>query len=152
MDTTDDAVQSLRSLILAAERYRAVLAAHVGLGVTEAQAVSSLSVHGGRGQKELAVDLGLTSGAATALVDRLEKQGIAQRSPHAWDRRRTIVRLTARGHQVVEESRVWLSALFNDATEDELERLAPLLRGVADRLGDRCREIEASDGWSYRRA
>ena len=110
----EEAVRSLRSLILAGERYRQVQADHVGLGVTEGRPISYLTVHGDRGQNELAADLGLSSGASTALVDRLERQGIAERYPHPSDRRRTLVRLTARGRAVVEVSRQWLLAAFHD--------------------------------------
>src|SRR3982751_6352349 len=81
-DAAEEAVRSLRALILAGERYRQVLSDYVGLGVTETQAVSYLTVHGDRGQNELAADLGLSSGASTALVDRLEREGIAERYPH----------------------------------------------------------------------
>ena len=72
MDDPDvelEAVRSLRALILAGERYRQVLSEHVGLGTTETQAISYLTVHGDRGQNELAADLGLSSGASTALVE-----------------------------------------------------------------------------------
>src|SRR3954447_20209496 len=113
-EATEEAIRSLRALILAGERYRQVLSDYVGLGITETQAVSYLTVHGDRGQNELAADLGLSSGASTALVDRLERQGIAERYPHPVDRRRTLVRLTARGHAVVEVGRQWLLAAFQD--------------------------------------
>src|SRR3954468_1055816 len=81
-DPTEEAIRSLRALILAGERYRQVLSEYVGLGVTETQAVSYLTVHGDRGQNELAADLGLSSGASTALVDRLEREGIRERFSH----------------------------------------------------------------------
>src|ERR1700710_2713914 len=111
-EAEQDAVRSLRALILAGERYRQVLADHVSLGITETQAISYLTVNGDRGQNELAADLGLSSGASTALVDRLERQGIAERYPHPNDRRRTLVRLTPQGQAVVELSRSWLLVGF----------------------------------------
>jgi DNA-binding MarR family transcriptional regulator len=96
----------------------------IGLGTTESQAVSSLALRGERGQSDLARDLQLTSSASTALVDRLERQGVAERTPHPHDRRRTIVRLTERGQQIADESRRCL--------EHALELLAPeLLPGFA---------------------
>ena len=98
-DGREEAIRSLRSLILAGERYRQVMSNDVGLGVTETQAVSYLTVHGDQGQSDLAAGLGLSSGASTALVDRLERQGIAERSPHSNDRRRTLVRLTPRARR-----------------------------------------------------
>jgi MarR family 2-MHQ and catechol resistance regulon transcriptional repressor len=39
----------------------------------------------------------LTSGAITAAVDRLERQGLVAREPHETDRRARVVRLTPRG-------------------------------------------------------
>jgi DNA-binding MarR family transcriptional regulator len=140
-DAADEAVRSLRALILAGERYRQVLSDYVALGVTETQAVSYLTVHGDRGQNELATDLGLSSGASTALVDRLERQGIAERYPHPSDRRRTLVRLTDRGRAVVRESRIWLLAGFQDVDPSELGSLARQLKGVADRLSERSAEM-----------
>src|SRR3954454_21534639 len=123
----EEVILSLRALILAGERYRQILSQHVGLGVTESQAVSYLTVHGDRGQNELAADLGLSSGASTALVDRLERQGIAERYPHPNDRRRTLVRLTARGQAVVEVGHDWLLAGFQDIPPSERGALAATL-------------------------
>src|SRR3954470_7641664 len=136
-DWTEEAIRSLRMLILAGERCRQVVAACVDLGVTETQAVSYLTVHGDRGQHELGADLGISSGASTALVDRLEQRGIAERYPHPNDRRRTLVRLTPRGHQVVQESRQWLLASFHDVAPGDLEAVAEALRSIADRLAQR---------------
>lgn len=134
--SSEEAVRSLRALILAGERYRQVISEHVGLGVTETQAVSYLTVHGDRGQNELAADLGLSSGASTALVDRLERQGIAERYPHPSDRRRTLVRLTARGHRVVTESHEWLLNALCDVEPDQLDTLAETLTSIAHRLAE----------------
>ncbi len=95
-----EAVANLRALIMAGERYRLSVAVSGGLGTTESQAISYLSVHGARGQSELARDLSLTSSAATSLVDRLERHGAAERAPHPSDRRRTLIRLTPHGQEL----------------------------------------------------
>lgn len=142
-DGRDEAVRSLRALILAGERYRQVLSDHLGLGITETQAVSYLTVHGDRGQNELAADLGLSSGASTALVDRLERQGIAERYPHPSDRRRTLVRLSDRGHEVVQQSREWLGTAFRDVPAEDLGTLAGTLRSLAGRLDERSTAVAA---------
>jgi DNA-binding MarR family transcriptional regulator len=136
-ESAEAAVRSLRALILAGERYRQAISDYVGLGVTETQAVSYLTVHGDRGQNELAADLGLSSGASTALVDRLERQGIAERYPHPSDRRRTLVRLTARGYEVVTESREWLLAAFKGISPSDLDSVAQALRSIAERLSEK---------------
>ena len=148
-DATEEAIRSLRSLILAGERYRQVMSNYVGLGVTEAQAVSYLTVHGDQGQNELAAGLGLSSGASTALVDRLERQGIAERYPHSNDRRRTLVRLTSRGQAVVGVSRQWLLAAFHDVPAADHQALAATLRSIADRLSERSAEVAQGDGTTF---
>jgi DNA-binding MarR family transcriptional regulator len=140
-DATEEAVRSLRALILAGERYRQAISDHVGLGTTETQAVSYLTGHGDRGQNELAADLGLSSGASTALVDRLERQGIAERYPHPSDRRRTLVRLTPRGDDIIRESREWLLASFRDVEPDQLGAVAVTLRSIAAGLFEKSAEI-----------
>ena len=144
-EASEEAVRSLRALILAGERYRQVLSDYVSLGVTDTQALSYLTVHGDRGQNELAADLGLSSSAATALVDRLEREGIAERYPHPNDRRRTLVRLTSRGHAVVEVSRRWLLIVFHDIPADEHQAVAATLRSIADRLSERSRAVAGDE-------
>jgi DNA-binding MarR family transcriptional regulator len=148
-DSTEEAIRALRALILAGERYRQVLSDYVGLGVTDTQAVSYLTVHGDRGQNELAADLGLSSSASTALVDRLEREGIAERYPHPNDRRRTLVRLTSRGHAVVEVSRQWLLAALHDIPARDHQAVTPTLRSIADRLSERSREVAQGDGPAF---
>jgi DNA-binding MarR family transcriptional regulator len=133
----DQAVLNLRSLILAGEHYRQVLAEAIGLGTTESQALSYLAVHGSSGQSELARDLGLTSSALTALVDRLERQGVAERVRHPRDRRRTIVSLTERGRSMVVESHRWLAATLERIDPRDLELVSASLSVIAADLATR---------------
>jgi DNA-binding MarR family transcriptional regulator len=140
-DQAEEAVKNLRAMILAGERYRHVLAERLGLGVTETQAISYLTVFGDRGQTDLASDLGITSGSSTALVDRLERRGIAERYAHPSDRRRVLVRLTDEGRDVVQTSRAWLLAALADVPDDRLGEASGLLRSIADRLDAHSRQM-----------
>ena len=144
-DQIDEAIRNLRAVILAGERYRQVLADRLGLGVTETQAISYLTVFGDRGQTDLATDLGITSGSSTALVDRLERSGIAERYAHPSDRRRALVRLTAKGHAVVRSSHDWLLASLQDVPDERLGEVAGFLRSIADRLNDQSRRVAEGD-------
>lgn len=126
----DAAVRALRALILAGEDYRQAIAQFTGLGVTETQAISYLAVHGERGQNELGADLGITSGASTALVDRLERQKVAERYPHPRDRRRVLVRLTTTGEELLAVSRTWLASAFQSFSDDELENATTTLQRI----------------------
>ena len=133
----DAAVLNLRRLILAGEHYRQVVAEAIGLGTTESQAVSYLAVHGSSGQSEMARNLGLTSSALTALVDRLERQGVAERVRHPRDRRRTIVHLTERGTVMTAESHRWLAATLARIDPADLELVSASMAAIADDLSTR---------------
>ncbi|GAB2570848.1 MarR family winged helix-turn-helix transcriptional regulator [Microlunatus antarcticus] len=106
----------------------------IGLGSTESQALSVLALHDGRGQSQLARDLQLTSSASTALVDRLERQGVAERTRHPHDRRRTVVRLTERGRQIATESQQCLEHALRLLDPERLAGFADGLAVVADDL------------------
>ncbi|SEQ59146.1 DNA-binding transcriptional regulator, MarR family [Microlunatus flavus] len=139
-------MRNLRSLILAGEHYRQAVSVAIGLGTTESQALSYLAVHGESGQSVLARDLGLTSSASTALVDRLERQGVCERVRHPRDRRRLIVRLTPRGQAVVDESHHWLAATLQQIDPSELEQVSHWIAFLADDLRTRTSAREA-EGW-----
>jgi len=143
-----EAVRNLRSLILAGEHYRQVMAEAIGLGTTESQALSYLAVHGETGQSAMAGDLGLTSSAATALVDRLERQGVAERVRHPRDRRRSIVRVTERGAAMMLESHRWLAATLERIQPSDLELVSASLALLADDLSTRTSSDSAADGWT----
>jgi len=129
-----EAARKLRALIMAGERYRTALASSTGLGTTESQAIGYLFVHGSRGQTDLARDLGLTSSAATALVDRLERRGVAARTRHANDRRRLSVSLTEDGVALAVRSQEPLLDTLGLVPESDLAVLATWLGVMADHL------------------
>jgi DNA-binding MarR family transcriptional regulator len=146
-----NASTALRQLILAGEHYRQVVADHIGLGVTETQAVSHLTMEGDLGHSELAGLLGITTSAATSLVDRLEQHGVAERYHHPSDRRRSLVRLTERGHAVVLDSHRRLTDAFDEIPDekigDAVEILSALARGLGRQTALVSRERElATDG------
>src|SRR6185437_4152863 len=86
----EDAVAALREVILAGEQYRRAASRHLGLTISESQAVSYLMARGPMGQTELGAALGFNTSSTTALVDRLERSTIAERVAHPTDRRRSI--------------------------------------------------------------
>jgi DNA-binding MarR family transcriptional regulator len=130
----DETVRNLRAMILAGENYRQTIAEVTGLGVTETQALSYLAIHGDQGQGDLAAGLGLTSSASTALLDRLERQAIAERYAHPRDRRRFLVRLTPRGREVLDLSHQWLSGSLVRVPPDELAAVCHNLAVMAEDL------------------
>lgn len=63
----------------------------LGLSAGDHKALGQIQRHGPVAAGTLAELLGLTPGAVTALLDRLERKGLAMRSPDPSDRRRSLI-------------------------------------------------------------
>ncbi|MEA4909567.1 MAG: MarR family transcriptional regulator [Anaerolineaceae bacterium] len=77
---------------LSASFFRAA-AAQVGMNVTDLQVTDILDITGPTTAGQLAELMGLTTGAITGMIDRLEKAGLVARERDPEDGRRVIVRL-----------------------------------------------------------
>ena len=72
--------------------FAAAMAHRTGLGLSEMAALEHLQhSHEGLTPTELGRRLSLSSGAITALVDRLERDGHVERRPNPADRRSSVV-------------------------------------------------------------
>ena len=71
------------------------VAAAFGIGRTDLRAMEVISRSGPRTAGELAAELALTTGAVTALIDRMEKADYFKRSRSTVDRRQVVIELTA---------------------------------------------------------
>ncbi|MFI6391029.1 MarR family winged helix-turn-helix transcriptional regulator [Nonomuraea sp. NPDC050547] len=80
-------------------------ARRLGVNRTDVRCLSRLTARGPLTASELAAGAGLTGGAATTAIDRLERAGLAERVRDTADRRRVLVHLSERGREAVEE--VW---------------------------------------------
>lgn len=69
----------------------------MGLSATEHKAADILRRFGPMTAGELAEQTGLTTGAVTGLVDRLEREGFVKREHDRKDRRRVIIKPIERG-------------------------------------------------------
>lgn len=85
----------------------------------------------GMTMSELSRMLLVSNGNATAVVDRLEKDGLVQRETDDGDRRRVRVRLTPRGLDVFEDMAAGHEAevdeIFAELTEDDLDVMRDIL-------------------------
>jgi DNA-binding MarR family transcriptional regulator len=88
----------------------------------------------GTNPTDLAQSALITSGAMTSRLDRLERAGLIARGPDPGDRRGVLVRLTARGNRLAEES---LHAVLA-ADEDFLE---PLSRRQRDSVATALKQL-----------
>jgi len=71
--------------------FNAVIAERLELSLSDLRAWDLLLLHGPLSHGKLAQMIGLSGGAVTALVDRLERAGAVRRNVDPDDRRRTII-------------------------------------------------------------
>ena len=109
----------LRRFALHRDRRIDALCRNVGVSRTDYDALEALDEHGSLTPSELGSLLTLTSGAVTALIDRLEKLGWASRTRHPADRRKVVVTLTQNAWQIgQDELQPYLAAV--DASDQQL--------------------------------
>ncbi|MAQ15543.1 MAG: MarR family transcriptional regulator [Sandaracinus sp.] len=91
--------------------------------------------------KKLSGRLGLAKSSVTALVDRLEAEGLAERVAKPGDRRTTLVALTAAGRALVatdpEGFHREQAAMFDGLSAREREQLVDMLRRVTATVDER---------------
>ncbi|MEW2288479.1 MarR family transcriptional regulator [Streptomyces sp. NPDC047841] len=116
-----------------------------GLHSSEWYALSLLGREGSLTSGELATRTGLTTGATTRLIDRLERAGYARRTPDPTDRRRVHVEAVPdaldRVEQVVGPARRRLAEVLAHYTPgqralifDYFARAAPAFRAATEEI------------------
>jgi DNA-binding MarR family transcriptional regulator len=84
-------VSRMRTFALESSFYLSAVADRLGMSATDFTCLTLLLTRGPLSAGALAEQTGLTSGAITGLVDRLEQAGWVKRGPDPADRRRVIV-------------------------------------------------------------
>jgi DNA-binding MarR family transcriptional regulator len=98
-------------------------------GMTPRQHQALLAIRGSGGPMAtslLAQRLALRVHSTVELAKRLEAAGLLRRASDPADRRRVLLRLTAKGERLLEK--------LSLAHRDELARMAPLLKLLAERF------------------
>ena len=72
----------------------------MGVNRTDGRVIDLLEQHGRLTAGELAAGAGLTTGAVTGVVDRLEERGLARRVRDDADRRKVLVEVTPRAREM----------------------------------------------------
>jgi DNA-binding MarR family transcriptional regulator len=83
--------QALRESSGLSVLFSQAVADRVGLNPTDLETLDILARHGALTAGRLAEMTGLTTGAVTGLIDRLERRGYARRERHPSDRRVVVV-------------------------------------------------------------
>ncbi|HZC04640.1 MAG TPA: MarR family transcriptional regulator [Ktedonobacterales bacterium] len=137
-----DLTRELRQFTgLSAEFFRAA-AARLGMTVTDVQVIDLLESAGPLTAGQLADLTGLTTGAITGMLNRLEKSGLVLRERDPDDARRVIVRL-APGQETLRDIRATLDSLgmaWDDVVSGYDEERISFLLEVLKRGGAQTRE------------
>ena len=75
-------------------------AARMGINTTDHRCLELIERNGGLTAGQLAELSGLSTGAVTTVLDRLERVGYVRRTRDSSDRRRVLVEVTPAGHQL----------------------------------------------------
>ena len=114
-----------------------------GLNTTDMECLRLLFFKGVATPSELAKHTGLTSGATTAMLDRLEKAGLIERQPNPNDRRGTLIVPEKSSSEKVaswfESARKAQDELIASYSEGELEIIADVFERFT-KLWDQERE------------
>jgi DNA-binding MarR family transcriptional regulator len=106
----------------------------LGVNVTDMKCLDIITLNGSASPTELAEHTGLSTGATTAMIDRLENARLVVRCPHPTDRRGTIVVLSKEGIRKLPAMFASLAkamdALVSTYSEKELRVLADFFAKV----------------------
>jgi DNA-binding MarR family transcriptional regulator len=90
----EELIYEVRRSQAATDRYDQAVADAIGLNRTDMRCLDVISREGRVPAGRLAAETGLTTGAITTVLDRLERAGYARRVRDPDDRRRVLVELT----------------------------------------------------------
>jgi DNA-binding MarR family transcriptional regulator len=130
--------------------FDSLAAEQLGVNHTDLHCLNVIENSGGLTAGKLAAQSGLTNGAVTGVLDRLERAGFAQRVPDPTDRRRVNVEVTPAFYEHADRiwgpmAADWQSTLGKRFTTEELQRIADFLGATVEigrRQLDRLRETQ----------
>lgn len=113
----------------------------LGINRTDLHCLNAVENAGGLTAGELATEVGLTSGAVTGVIDRLERANFARRTPDPTDRRRVKIEVTPEFYARAERiwgplAAEWEATLASHFTSAELTRITEFLR-LTNKVGKR---------------
>ena len=109
--------------------FRNLVGERLGVNVTDMECLGLLFHKGIATPSELARHTGLSSGATTAMLDRLEKSGLIERRPNPDDRRGTLIVLLKSGAERVGP---WFSSVRQAQNELVSSYSAEELQAISD--------------------
>jgi DNA-binding MarR family transcriptional regulator len=141
-----DALMAARDSGIATILFRNALAKKFGLNLTESLCLTLLGTTGISSPTELSRQIGLTTGATTALLDRLEKRKFIRRKPNPADRRGVLIEFDEDYAKAAQEAVAGIQAAHRELiarySAEELAVITDFLRGFAANLTEQAAIIE----------
>ena len=140
------ALMAVRDYGVNLTHFRNAMSEWAGLNATDMECLRLLFQKGTATPTELARHTGLTSGATTAMLDRLEKAGLIERRPNPNDRRGTLI---APEKSSAEKMASWFESarkaqdeLMSTYSESELEIIADVFERFAKLWDDEREKVQ----------
>ncbi|MFF6779057.1 MarR family winged helix-turn-helix transcriptional regulator [Streptomyces sp. NPDC012637] len=139
--------QELRTLVSRSVLFHQAVADRLGLSVLDLNCLGALVARGPMAAGQLAEENGVTTGAITGVIDRLEAAGHVRRDRDPKDRRRVLVtpmpNLEAKVFPLFESLGSSLAELCERFTESELETVLDFVRSAAPITHDEAVKLRA---------
>jgi len=139
-----------RAYQAAVEKMDEAFCAMLGVNRTDGRCLDIIDQRPGLTAGELAQAVGLSPGAVTTVLDRLEQRGFVERRRDADDRRRVIVELTDEANRAAWEAYGPLgemgAPLIAELSDDDLEAVIRFLRGGTEINERRADQIRPAPG------
>jgi DNA-binding MarR family transcriptional regulator len=131
-ELTDAVLLALRESSGLGVLHSQAMAERLGVSSTDLECLDIIAMRGPITAGELARASGLTTGAITGLVDRLERAGLTRREPDAADRRKVLLRVTPavekRGAGLAKPMRDAMTELLSNYDDPALALLLDILK------------------------
>ncbi|HET6825237.1 MAG TPA: MarR family transcriptional regulator [Amnibacterium sp.] len=132
----DEIGEAVLRFIAGAVLHNQAVAARVGIGASDGQVLSLLTVDGPMTAGRIATVTGLSTGSVTALLDRLERGSYIRRERDPNDRRKVLVVPAIEGRQRLaahyEDYGTHMRAVLDERTPEELQAIAAFLKDMND--------------------
>lgn len=150
----DDVVRLTQALVVEANQVRTAFVAAHGLHATDIEALTQVVLARQLGASvtagALASQLGLTTGAITAVVDRLERTGQLTRVRDPHDRRKVLMESTAQGEELaaryLDPVRARTDTVLDQFDAVELAVIRQFLTTTAEAMAAHHHELRRSGG------
>lgn len=124
----------LRAIMQTSDEFERYLGAELTVNPTDLQAMQHLIIRGPMSPTDIARVLGISTAAATVVVDRLTKVGHVTRAPHPTDRRGIVVvpepESVARAMRALMPMISGIDLVIHDFDESQQEAITEYLRRV----------------------